>query len=388
MQVPNDVILQVSEDGRLVLYNVFTHNTIAIDKEAFEILSLINQGSKKEELLQKFESKIFKIWKIGIFSNYEGLFADPTNRIREIKNWPNYVELKIDELIRILEEEFFIIDNEKKYEEYLKSKISLLDKEHIGNFHQQLGQFLLLEKREDPVEWWVNQKFTRDYKDLKENLYKFIQKNFLRSFFLKAFDSSHKVIDLGCGIGLYSNLMAESGAEILGVDPNEKYIEIATKNKKDNVSFKTSKIGIPNALDWIESDSVDFVFMSDALLFYFVSPDPKEKPEITILLESIRRILKPNGRFISMEPHGMFFLRPWLGEIQRPYTIITEYKNKKFDIVPNIQDLLKSFMTGGFVLKNFEEIYVDKNFKKIDERAGNFADEYPLWWLFELEPVK
>ena len=53
----------------------------------------------------------------------------------------------------------------------------------MGNFHQQLGQHLMVEKREDPSDWWLNQKFDiKNYK-LKNNLYSAIQGNFLKSYF-------------------------------------------------------------------------------------------------------------------------------------------------------------------------------------------------------------
>ena len=68
--------------------------------------------------------------------------------------------------------------------------------------------------------------------------------------------------------------------------------------------------------------------MSDALLFYFVPPNPKQKYEIQNLLTSIKRVLKKNGRLFSLEPHGIFFLKSWLGEINNPFTIITEYNKK------------------------------------------------------------
>jgi len=29
-----------------------------------------------------------------------------------------------------------------------------------------------------------------------------------------------------------------------------------------------------------------------------------------------------------------------------------------------------------------------KNLLNKDERAGHFAKEFPLWWFFELEPLK
>jgi SAM-dependent methyltransferase len=388
MQVPADVIIQLNESGKWIISNVFTHNIIAVTEKTLELLEIINQTKTEDEIIKKFLNTNFIIWDIEIFSNYEGLFADPTRIIRNNNEWPNFISLEIKEIIKILIKKNIIVRDEEKYNEIFKPKISLLDKEHLGNFHQQLGQHLLIEKRENPDEWWVNQKFSKDLKNLNENLYKHIQESFLKLFFKQKFNEKHFVIDMGCGIGLYTKMMGENGAKILGIDPNEKYIEFAKKEKGNNVDFKISEIGEKGNLDWIESNSVDFIFMSDALLFYFVSPDPSEKPILDELFSSINRILKPNGRFFSMEPHGNFFLKPWMGETERPFTIMTEYRNKKFRIVPNISEIFQAFIKGKFAIRDFKEIYVDEKFEGMNKREINFAKEFPLWWFFELEPIK
>jgi SAM-dependent methyltransferase len=181
--------------------------------------------------------------------------------------------------------------------------------------------------------------------------------------------------------------MAKTNANVIGIDPNEQFIEIAKRNNT-NVEFKVSEIGNSDSLDWIKENSIDFVFMSDALLFYFVPPNPKQKYEIQNLLSSIKRILKKNGRLFSLEPHGLFFLRPWLGEIKNPFTIITEYDKKKFDITPNLGQMIKAFLDGGFIIKDFKEIYGNNKIEIGDKRAESFASRFPLWWFYELEPEK
>lgn len=388
MKIPQDIIIQPDNSGNWILYNVFTLNTIAVTNNTLELLSLISSGKKLEEIKKKYSKKKFKVWEIGRFPNTDGLLSDPTGRIRDEKEWPRPRILNLSDIIEFLKMNNFLIYDNSKYLNLFNPKKSLLDKEHLGTFHQQLGQALLIDKRVDPSEWWIKQKFLPDLNGLNDTLYKAIQEHFLKAFFENRFNSSHSVIDLGCGIGYYTKLMGITGAKVLGIDPNEKYINIAKKNSPENVSFKTSEIGTKNALNWIGSNSVDFVFMSDALLFYFVSPDPKQNPDINFLFSSIRRILKPGGRFLSMEPHGTFFLRPWLGEKERPFTILTEHKTKRFNITPTYKEITKSFIDGGFVIRDIREIDIDESFAKKDFRATYFAKEFPLWWFFELEPQK
>ena len=76
------------------------------------------------------------------------------------------------------------------------------------------------------------------------------------------FIKPQSVCDIGCGVGYYTKLMGKNGASVLGIDPIEKYIDIAKKNSPQNVEFKKSAIGNERDLDWIHSESFDFIFMS------------------------------------------------------------------------------------------------------------------------------
>jgi SAM-dependent methyltransferase len=388
MKIPKDIIIQSDDSGRWILFNVFTYNTIATTTETMKVLSLVSKGSEPEEIKKQYQSEEFIIWEIGTFSNYDGLLANPTRRLMGHKEWPEPKSLGIGQLLDFLGDNNFIISDEVAYNEMFKPKTSLLDYDHIGNFHQQLGQELLVKKREDPGKWWVRQKFTHDYKGLNNTLYKAVQGHFLDSFIPGRFNSAHFVVDIGCGVGYYTKIIGKTGAKVLGIDPNEDYIRISKQNCDKNITFKSSGIGKKGDLDWIETSTADFVFMSDALLFYFVSPDPNQKQDIRVLLSDIRRILKPGGRFFSMEPSGLFWLRPWLGEEERPWTVLTEYNNKRFGVTPNYNEIIRAFIDGGFIIRDMKEIGVDDDFAKTDKRAALFADEYPLWWFFELEVEK
>ena len=68
--------------------------------------------------------------------------------------------------------------------------------------------------------------------------------------------------------------------------------------------------------------SIDCVFMSDALLFYFVPEGPNQKGNIDVLLQDVHRILKSNGSFVCVDPHYLFWLMAWLGEERFPFAIV------------------------------------------------------------------
>ncbi len=400
LNFPADVIIQLHESGHWILYNVFTQDSLAVNSAVLEVLRFLKSNilKKKQTAELKDGEEIIKeeiakeellIWEINIFSNLASPVADPSRFLRNYADWPAPQKKDLSSLLKLLLEKHILINDEVSYAKLLGPQSSFLDKNHLGNFHQQIGKKLIFEKRVDPSEWWTKQKFTADYKELNNTLYKAIQGSFLKSFFHSRFNSSHSVVDLGCGVGYYTKLMGENGAKVLGVDPNEKYIKLAEREAPLNVTFKQSSLGSPGNLDWIPSKSMDFVFMSDALSFYFVpaafiTNNSQQKPDINILFSDIKRILKPKGRFISVEPNGLFLFRPWFGEVERPFTVITEYSHPWYNVVQHYSQAIQAFIKSGFVIKEMIDIPVDEKMGSIDPRGKKFAKEFPLWCFFEL----
>ena len=389
LNVPSDVILQLHQSQHWILYNVFTQDSLAVNTDVLAVLSLLSSGEPIEKIAPKISGKELLVWDISIFSNLSSPVADPSRFIRNYVDWPAAQKKDLPSLIELLIDRRILVSDKVAYANLFAPQSSFLDKKHLGNFHQQIGKKLIFEKRVDPSEWWTKQKFTPDYKDLNNTLYKAIQGNFLKSLFHSRLNSTHTVVDLGCGVGYYTKLMGTNGAKVLGIDPSEKYVSLAEKDAPTNVTFKQSRIGGLGDLDWIPSRSVDFVFMSDALSFYFVpatyiTTASNQKPDINILFSDIKRILKPGGRFISVEPNGLFLFRPWFGEIERPFTIITEYNQPWYNVVQNYSQAIQAFIKGGFIIKDMIDIPVDQEFYNTDPRGTSFAKEFPLWCFFEL----
>jgi SAM-dependent methyltransferase len=121
-------------------------------------------------------------------------------------------------------------------------------------------------------------------------------------------------------------------------------------------------------------------------LFYFVPFYPGQNADIRVLLNDILRILKPGGSFVSLEPHGVFYLMPWLGAVDRPFVVVTEYLKKSFGIVPPLSWLIQQVTQTGFAVVDMREIVPADYFKEIDPRGYHFASEFPIWHLIEFKP--
>jgi SAM-dependent methyltransferase len=382
MHMPADVLIQSAGGDRWVLYNVFTLDTLGVDGAALRAIGQLAAGRAPDEISRDHPDNL-SVWDIDVFSNYSGLFADPTRRVRS-SEWGPPRDVSVREFSALLLGRHLLIESESEYSAFLAPKASLLDRKHAGNFHQQLGQHLLLEKRENPEEWWLRQKFTPDLDGLGNNMYRAVQEPFIQDLIAARFVPGTRVVDLGCGTGYYTRQMGARGAEVIGIDPNPRYIERAPEGAPDNVRFQVADVGRLNALDSIAPKSVDFVFMSDALLFYFVSPDPSRSSDVSELFASIQRILKPSGRFMSLEPHGIYFLRPWLGAEHRPFTVVTEHRERRFNVAPHAADLIAEVVRAGFRVADYRELYPASPDLYDDTRGTAFAATFPLWSYLEL----
>lgn len=368
---------------RWVVMNVLARTCLGVNSEVLGFISFVEQ-LPSDELSQRFAGEIFQIWDIERFSIYDGLLCDPTPYVRNVNQWGNPQIVDSVALMEKLKQHCFVIDDVVEYRQRFQAKTSLRDKEHFGNLHQQLGQELLLKRHESPSQWWLRQKFSEDLRSVRmDNLYGAVQAHYLETYFPRKLSPGMTVVDIGCGTGFYANMMARCGAQVLGVDPNPDYIEAARKNALSNTRFEVKDMSYPDALRDIPDGYADVVYISDTLLFYFVPTSPDQGSDVCGLLQDIHRILKPDGTFISLEPHFVFWTAPWLGEPDHPFTIITEYMNKNFGVTGILSQLIQSLTKAGFVVTWMEELTPDPAFASVNPRAYHIAREFPVWHLFE-----
>jgi len=389
--VPKDVIIlpEFSEKypDRWVAMNMFARTCLGVSSKVLDFLSHIESLSAPE-IAKLYGGEQFRIWEIERFPFAVGSLADPTCYIRDINQWGESLTFGVNELVFKLKKHNLLIDDEEAYRAQFQLKKNLMDKVHFGNYHQQVGQHMLLVERKSPSKFWLEQKFAEDLQTVRsDNLYGAVQAHYLEDYFGRKISSGDEVLDVGCGTGIYANMMARAGAKVLGIDPSEEYIKIARDKAVGNTLFEIMNIGTKGALDSIPDNSADLIFMSDALLFYFVPVFPERKDDVKILFADLRRILKSNGTFVSLEPHPVFWLAPWLGSIDRPFTIKTEYMKKNFGVTPTIHKLIQAFVQGGFAVTYMDELLPDSEFKSVDPRAYYFANEFPVWHIFELKKI-
>jgi ubiquinone biosynthesis O-methyltransferase len=100
-----------------------------------------------------------------------------------------------------------------------------------------------------------------------------------------------KVLDVGCGVGVYSEAIAKTGAEVVGIDPGENLIKSANKHKLETLK-EYPNMKVDYLLESIEEhaekhhEEYDVVVASEVIEHV---PDPDE------FLKHCIKTLKPGG---------------------------------------------------------------------------------------------
>ena len=319
---------------------------------------------------------------LSSFSNEDGLLADPSGFDRLGAGRP--VELAdVAAAVDYLTARFILIRDRNDYAAYFAEKTSILDGKHFGTFHQQLGEHLRLKQRKDPDAWWYAQKFNPDTGRTRDNLYKFVQESFLDLFFPTLDVAGKTVLDFGCGSGMASQRFTSAGARVIGVDPDPIQLDRARVAAGPSFSAVHFDLTSSDPLALLPQGPVDLIWMADVFLFYF-HPMAGGAPPISPgkLLTRLTAALRPGGRLIIMQPHGVFWLAPWLGAPEQPFTILTEYATRLYSVTPSLERLSAAIAEAGLAITRIHEPRAEDG-DKSDLRAAVFAREFPLWWVFE-----
>ena len=106
-----------------------------------------------------------------------------------------------------------------------------------------------------------------------------------------------QVLDLACGQGIFSRILADGGANVIGVDLGKELIDIAEK-KNEGYTFKIHYFNSPaDDLYMIKDGTKDLVVCVLAL-------QNIEKLQETIMEAS--RVLKKGGKFVAVLNHPAF----------------------------------------------------------------------------------
>jgi 2-polyprenyl-3-methyl-5-hydroxy-6-metoxy-1,4-benzoquinol methylase len=142
-----------------------------------------------------------------------------------------------------------------------------------------------------------------------------------------------RVLDLGCGNGCLSHLMAEQGCEVVGIDLSEGGIAIARRTFPECNFIQGDIYDLPD--DWLldSFDIVTAVEVIEHLMF------PRE------LVRYAQKCLKPGGRLILTTPYHGYLKNLALavsGKMDKHFTALWDMGHVKFFSVATLTALLQS----------------------------------------------
>lgn len=101
-----------------------------------------------------------------------------------------------------------------------------------------------------------------------------------------------KILDAGCGPGVYSEWLIERGAEVVAVDASARMIELTKKRLKRTTDIWQADLSRP--LTFLESSSFNVVL--SALVLDYIQ-------DWTIPFAEFHRVLRPGGYFVLSVSH-------------------------------------------------------------------------------------
>ncbi|KAL7012498.1 hypothetical protein ACKWTF_014886 [Chironomus riparius] len=179
-----------------------------------------------------------------------------------------------------------------------------------------------------------------------------------------------KILDVGSGGGLMAEPMALMGAQVTGVDPTEKLIDVANEHVKIHENLKIDYI-----CDTVENHSINNKEKYDAVTFFDVA---EHVADVRQVLKASVECLKPGGRiFITTWNktfmgwfYGIFLLEWVFGIVPRGAHDI-----KLFISHEKISEYLKEF--------NCKTLEVRGSWYSLWKRNWSFTSYTGVWYAME-----
>jgi 2-polyprenyl-3-methyl-5-hydroxy-6-metoxy-1,4-benzoquinol methylase len=160
-----------------------------------------------------------------------------------------------------------------------------------------------------------------------------------------------RILDIGCGNGSLSNLIAQQGYEVVGVEESQSGVNLAQQNYPDCKFIAASIYDFP----YQELENSFDIIISTEVIEHL--PYPRELAKVA------RRCLKNDGTLILTTPYHGYIKNLVLaitGKLDKHFTVLWDGGHIKFFSVKTLSTLLR------------EENFVDLQFK--------FAGRYSYLW--------
>jgi SAM-dependent methyltransferase len=379
-----EVLINLRGPDDYLVFNPLTRTYAVADGAFVELLAALREPGASTD---GFANRTFRVADAGASPYADGLLGDPTGLDRDASA-RDAEPVDLEAALKLAARLMLAVDDEDAYRDHFGARRNVLDRGRRGTIHQRAGEYVLLELRQRSVdEWWADQKFAPGRREPRDGPYLWVQWDFMRPWAAEQELAGKRVLDFGCGPGLFTRLFAAQGAHVAGVDTNPDHLETTRRLAEedglgDRVTLHELALPVEEGLKALGDARYDLIFLSDVLMFYFHPYDPGLELDPHALLRQLAARLAPGGRIVVLEPNGAFWQQPWLGAPDRPFTILTEYRHRRFGVTPTLEELSRAGEQAGLAIWSVRELGPSPDAP--DSRAAHYAAEFPLWWLIEL----
>jgi ubiquinone/menaquinone biosynthesis C-methylase UbiE len=249
------------------------------------------------------------------------------------------------------------------------------------------------------VAGWYNQLLEEGQDTYQEKL---IKPNLLRILDPKA---REEILDVGCGQGFFSRIIAQTGANVLGIDVSQELIKYATNEAKAKKSDREN---------YLVLSAEKMTGLADkrfsAAICILALQNMKDMPAA---ISEISRVLKSNGRVVLVLNHPTFRITgasEWSYDEKKniQYRNISKYLSEitqEVDMTQGVKDeskkkftysfhhplqvFFKAFSKAGLVVIRLEEWSSHKTSDKGPRKAAEDKSrkEIPLFMCLELKKL-
>ena len=206
-----------------------------------------------------------------------------------------------------------------------------------------------------------------------------------------------KILDVGCGTGVFARAFSEAGAKVTGVDLGKELIDIAREKSKDTEYVVASA----DNLSGIKDREYDIATIVLAI---------QNMKNLDKVVEEVSKKIKSGGRFVMVLNHPMFRvpqLSDWyfdettkiqyrkvaryMSEIEIPILMNPGKKDSKktYSFHRPLQVYVKSFAKHGFCITRLEEWISHKQSQTGPRQAAEdkARKEIPMFMCVECKRV-
>ena len=184
-----------------------------------------------------------------------------------------------------------------------------------------------------------------------------------------------RVLDAGCGPGIYVAELAERGAEVLGCDASPQMVELARAKVGDQTDLRVHSLEEP--FEWVEDQSIDLAV--SALVYHYIN-------DRAGFLSEIHRMLRPDGALVISTHHPAGDWRR-LGGSYFAVEAVTERWSKGWEITAwrmPLTQLTAEFAEAGFLIERLVEPAPQPEMAKSHPESFQRLSTEPGFILFRL----